>query len=84
MRNITLILFIVFLIPILWWFIESIWYEANGYYYAIPGPALTKWYDIFLFKLMWYTMFLGIPAIADIVLLVISIVKIKKEYKKEE
>ena len=78
MRNITLILFIVFLIPILWWLFESIWYDINEYRYIIPGPSLTIWYDIFLFNFSWYVMVFGIPAIVDIILLVISVVKIKK------
>lgn len=77
-RNITLSLFIVSLIPILWWLLESIWCQINGEIYIIPGPGLAKWYDIFIFKSFWYLVIWATPAIIDVILFIVAIVKTKK------
>ena len=83
-RNITLSIFIVSLIPILWWLLESIWYQINGEIYIIPGPGLTKWYDIFIFKSFWYLIIWAVPAIIDTILFIISVVKIKENNKDSD
>ena len=76
-RNITLSIFIVSLIPILWWLLQSIWYDINEYTYIIPGPALTKWYDIFIFKSFGYLIVWAIPVIIDAIVFIVSVVKSK-------
>lgn len=76
-RNITVSIFIVSLIPILWWLLEAIWLESNGYSYIIPGPSLTKWYDIFRFNSFMYLKIWTIPAIIDIIVFIVSVIKNK-------
>lgn len=77
-RNVTLSIFIVSLIPILWWLFEAIWYDINGYTYIIPGPVLTRWCDIFIFKSFWYLIIWAIPAIINVILFIVSMIKIKE------
>ena len=76
-RNITLSIFMISLIPIIWWLYEAIWVDINGYRYIIPGPTLTKWYDIFKFNSHMYLMIWIIPAIIDIIIFIDSLIKIK-------
>lgn len=77
-RNITLSIFIVSLIPILWWLFEAIWHDINAYTYIVPGPGLTRWHNIFIFKSFWYLIIWSIPAIIDVILFIISMIKIKE------
>lgn len=39
--------------------IESIVYNVNGWYLAVPGPGLYKWYEIFRFNMMGDIIFVG-------------------------
>ncbi len=39
--------------------VESIVYNVNGWYLAIPGPALFKWYEIFCFNMLGDIVFVG-------------------------
>ena len=39
--------------------IESIVYNVNGWYLAIPGLALYKWYEIFCFNMLGDIIFVG-------------------------
>ena len=37
----------------------TIVYNVNGWYLAIPGPALFKWYEIFCFNMLGDIVFVG-------------------------
>ncbi len=77
-NKVTKILLVLLLIPYLYYLAKGIWYEANGIYLAIPGPALFKWYEIFLFEVIPYAVYSIFFIIADIVLMIISRRKAKK------
>ncbi len=57
--------------------IESIVYNVNGWYLAIPGPALFKWYEIFCFNMLGDIVFVGPIFILGVVLLVFANKKVK-------
>lgn len=78
-NKITKIILILLLIPYVYFLIKGIVYNLNGWYLAIPGPGLFKWYEIFLFEAIAYAIYSGIILIADIVVLIISSKKIKKQ-----
>lgn len=75
---ITKIILVLLLIPYLYYLVKGIVFQANGWYLSIPGPALFKWYEIFLFEVMPYAVYSAVFIIADIVLLIISNKKKKK------
>lgn len=51
--NILAIIMVLFSLGmIVYRLIESIVYNVNGWYLAIPGPALFKWYEIFCFNML--------------------------------
>ena len=52
--------------------IESIVYNVNGWYLAIPGPALYKWYEIFCFNMLGDIIFVGPIFLLGIILLVFA------------
>ncbi len=76
--NILAIIMLLFSVGmIIYRLIESIVYNVNGWYLAIPGPALFKWYEIFCFNMLGDIVFVGTIFILGVVLLVFA----KKESK---
>ena len=59
--------------------IESIVYNVNGWYLAIPGPALFKWYEIFCFNMLGDIVFVGPIFLLGVGLLFFSNKKRKKQ-----
>ena len=60
---------------ILYRLIESIVYQVNGWYLSAPGPALTKWNEIFVEKLLVYTFYVFPILLVGIILLASSFSK---------
>lgn len=52
--------------------IESIVYNVKGWYLAIPGPGLYKWYEIFCFNMLGDIVFVGPIFILGVGLLVFA------------
>lgn len=76
--NILAIIMLLFSVSmIIYRLIESIVYNVNGQYLAIPGPALFKWYEIFCFNMLGDIVLVGPIFILGVVLLVF----VKKESK---
>lgn len=76
-NKISIIMLFVTLVVILYRLIEAIVYNVNGWYLAIPGPALFKWYEIFLFNLYGDFMYVAPIFIIGILLFVITKRKLK-------
>ena len=69
--NILAIIFLLFSVGMITYrLIESIVYNVNGWYLAVPGPGLYKWYEIFNFNMMGDIIFVGPIFVLGIVLLV--------------
>lgn len=69
--NILAIIFLLFSVGMITYrLIESIVYNVNGWYLAVPGPGLYKWYEIFNFNMMGDIIFVGPILVLGIVLLV--------------
>lgn len=77
-NTITKIVLVLLLIPYVYCLVKGIVFQVNGWYLAIPGPALYKWYEIFLFEAMPYAIYSSLFLIADIVILIISNKKMKE------
>ena len=79
--NILAIIFLLFSVGMITYrLIESIVYNVNGWYLAVPGPGLYKWYEIFNFNMMGDIIFVGPILVLGIVLLVFANKK-EKWYK---
>lgn len=71
--NILAIIFLLFSVGMITYrLIESIVYNVNGWYLAVPGPGLYKWYEIFNFNMMGDIIFVGPILVLGIVLLVFA------------
>lgn len=68
--SIVMLLFAVCMIA--YRLIESIVYNINGWYLAIPGPALFNWYDIFLFNMLGDIVFVGPVFLLGVILLIFT------------
>ena len=86
--NILAIIMLLFSIGmVIYRIIESIVYNVNGWYLAIPGPALFKWYEIFCFNLLMDSYYIVPSLIIGIILLIINHIKNdsgKKEIMKDK
>ena len=77
--NILAIIMLLFSIGMVTYrLIESIVYNVNGWYLAIPGPALFKWYEIFCFNMLGDIVFVGPIFIIGLGLLIFTNKKIIK------
>ncbi len=71
--NILAIIMLLFSVGIITYrLIESIVYNVNGWYLAVPGPGLYKWYEIFNFNMMGDIIFVGPIFVLGIGLLVFA------------
>lgn len=71
--NILAIIILLFSVGMITYrLIESIVYNVNGWYLAVPGPGLYKWYEIFNFNMMGDFIFVGPILVLGIVLLVFA------------
>lgn len=71
--NILAIIILLFSVGMITYrLIESIVYNVNGWYLAVPGPGLYKWYEIFNFNMMGDIIFVGPILVLGIVLLVFA------------
>lgn len=71
--NILAIIILLFSVGMITYrLIESIVYNVNGWYLAVPGPGLYKWYEIFNFNMMGDIIFVGPILVLGIGLLVFA------------
>ena len=76
-NKISIAMLLITPVVILYRLIESIVYNVNGWYLTIPGPALFKWYEIFMFNIFGDIMYIGPIFIIGILLFVITKRKLK-------
>ena len=77
---ITIFIFVIFIGVVLWNLISA--YTAKvSYPYPALGIDINNWFDMFSLRMAFVIYIFGIPMIADIVLFIISIIKIKKTKK---
>ena len=80
-RTITTLIIIIFIVIVLWNLISS--YTAKVTYpYPALGIDINNWLDRFCLNMGFILYIGGIPIIIDIVLMIISIIKIKKVEKR--
>lgn len=80
-RTITTLIIIIFIVIVLWNLISA--YTAKVTYpYPALGIDINNWLDRFCLNMGFILYIGGIPIIIDIVLMIISIIKIKKMEKR--
>lgn len=80
-RTITTLIIIIFIVIVLWNLISA--YTAKVTYpYPALGIDINNWLDRFCLNMGFILYIGGIPIIIDIVLMIISIIKIKKVEKR--
>ena len=76
-RTITTLILIIFIVIVLWNLISA--YTAKVTYpYPALGIDINNWFDRFCLNIGFVLYIIGIPMIIDVVLMIISIIKIKK------
>lgn len=76
-NKVTLALLLFFVLIILWNAISCYMYDGK-YPYPALGIDIYNWYEQFWLNMAFISYVLGIPFAIDIILLVISVIKIKK------
>ena len=77
MRTITIAILIIFIVIVLWNLISAYTVKVT-YPYPALGIEVNNWFDRFCIIMGIILYFLGIPMVVDIVLIIVSIIKLKR------
>lgn len=80
-RSITIVLLVIFLLYLL---IDAIFCMNMTYPHPMLGVDALNWVDQFSVDLLFIAIIWGVPLIVDIVLMVVSIIKIKNDRNSKE
>ena len=79
-RSITGLIILLFLLLIIFLLISN-YFKDVTYPYPMLGLEVFNWFDAFIVELSLYFYIFGIPLLIDIILFIVSIVKLNKNDK---
>lgn len=80
-RNITGIIILIFLLLIAYLLVKNYFYNVS-YPRPMMGIDAYNWFDAFVIETTACFYILGVPLLIDVLLFIVSIVKLKDNYKK--
>lgn len=81
-RLVTLVILVCFIILVGYMMISSL--LAGNFYSDFWGVTVFYWYERFMMAMALYLYFLWLPLLLDLILFIISLVKIKRYYKNNK
>lgn len=77
MLKITLGLLVLFIILVLSMMFKYFTADVN-YPYPALGVDISNWFEAFILELMFFMILVGVPLLVDIILMIVSVVKLRK------